>query len=145
MKEIMTDLVTCLWISVLLYSIFPWVTNLTALPKKTMKLVWHILVLLKPYRFLEIPKCLVMMFIAILIYCVLVNQLCPSVCMTIDCSPPGSSANGFLQARKLEWVAIPFSRASSQPRYQTQDSALQADSLLSESPEKSILVLQFSH
>ena len=33
-----------------------------------------------------------------------------------DCSPPGSSVNGILQARILEWVAISFSRGSSQPR-----------------------------
>ena len=34
----------------------------------------------------------------------------------MDCSPPGSSVHGILQARILEWVAIPFSRGSSQPR-----------------------------
>ena len=33
----------------------------------------------------------------------------------MDCSPPGSSVHGILQARILEWVAIPFSRGSSQP------------------------------
>ena len=33
-----------------------------------------------------------------------------------DCSPPGSSAHGILQARRLEWGAISFSRGSSQPR-----------------------------
>ena len=33
-----------------------------------------------------------------------------------DCSPPGSSVNGILQARILEWVAIPFSGVSSRPR-----------------------------
>ena len=37
-----------------------------------------------------------------------------------DCSPPGSSLHGILQARKLEWVAIPFSRWSSPPRDWTQ-------------------------
>ena len=37
----------------------------------------------------------------------------------MDCSPPGSSVHGILQARILEWVAIPFSRRSSQPRGQT--------------------------
>ena len=37
----------------------------------------------------------------------------------MDCSPPGSSAPGILQARILEWVAISFSRGSSQPRDQT--------------------------
>ena len=34
----------------------------------------------------------------------------------IQCSPPGSSVHGILQARILEWVAIPFSRRSSRPR-----------------------------
>ena len=38
----------------------------------------------------------------------LVTQLCPTVCYTMDYSPPGSSAHGILQARVLEWVAIPF-------------------------------------
>ena len=37
----------------------------------------------------------------------------------MDCSPPDSSVHGILQARILEWVAIPFSRGSSQPRDQT--------------------------
>ena len=35
------------------------------------------------------------------------------------CSPPGSSAHGILQAKKLEWVAVPFSRGSSGPRDKT--------------------------
>ena len=34
----------------------------------------------------------------------------------MDCSPPGSSVHGILQVRILEWVAISFSRGSSQPR-----------------------------
>ena len=38
-------------------------------------------------------------------------------CLTLgdrmDCSPPGPSVHGMLQARTLEWVAIPFSRGSS--------------------------------
>ena len=38
----------------------------------------------------------------------------------MDCSPPGSSVHGILQARILEWVAMPFSRGSSWPRDQTQ-------------------------
>ena len=42
----------------------------------------------------------------------------------MDCSPPGSSVHGILQARVLEWVAIPFSRGSSQPRDQTQVSCI---------------------
>ena len=38
----------------------------------------------------------------------------------MDCSLPRSSIHGIFQARKLEWVAIYFSRASSQPRDRTQ-------------------------
>ena len=37
----------------------------------------------------------------------------------IDCNPPGYSVHGILQARILEWVAIPFSKGSSQPRDRT--------------------------
>ena len=36
--------------------------------------------------------------------------LCPTVCDPMDCHPPRSSVHGILQARILEWVAIPFSR-----------------------------------
>ena len=43
-------------------------------------------------------------------------QLCPTLCNPMDCSPPSSSVCEILQARILEWVAIPFSRGSSQPR-----------------------------
>ena len=42
-----------------------------------------------------------------------------TLCNPMDCSPPGSSVQGILQARILEWVAISSSRASSQPRDQT--------------------------
>ena len=42
--------------------------------------------------------------------CVLVTQKCPNFCDPMDCSPPGSSVHGILQARILEWVAISFSR-----------------------------------
>ena len=37
----------------------------------------------------------------------------------LDCSPPGSSVHGSLQARILEWAAMPSSRGSSQPRDQS--------------------------
>ena len=50
---------------------------------------------------------------------VLVTHLCPTLCDPVDYSPPGSSVHGILQARMLEWVAMPFSRGSSQPRDQT--------------------------
>ena len=52
--------------------------------------------------------------------CVLVAQLCPTLCNPMDCSPPGSSVHGIFQARILEWVAIVLSRVSSWPRNQTQ-------------------------
>ena len=48
--------------------------------------------------------------------CVLVAQSCPTLCDPMDYSPPGSSVHRILQARILEWFAIPFSRGSSQPR-----------------------------
>ena len=46
-------------------------------------------------------------------------QPCPALCDPMDCSPPGSSDNGILQARILEWVAMPPSRAPSWPRNRT--------------------------
>ena len=46
-------------------------------------------------------------------------QWCPTVCGPMDCSPLGSSVHGILQARLLEWVAMPSSRGSSWPRDQT--------------------------
>ena len=51
-------------------------------------------------------------------------QLCPALCDPMDCSLPGSSVHGILQARILEWVAMPFSRGSSQPRDQTHISCI---------------------
>ena len=61
-------------------------------------------------------------------------QSCPTQCNPLDCSPPGSSVHGILQARILEWVAMPSSRGSSRPRDRTRESpvapTLQADSLL---------------
>ena len=43
-------------------------------------------------------------------------QSCPILCDTMDCSRSGSSVHGTLQARILEWLAVPSSRGSSQPR-----------------------------
>ena len=43
-------------------------------------------------------------------------QLCLTLCNPMDCSPPSSSIHGILQARILEWVAMPSSRRYSQPR-----------------------------
>ena len=55
----------------------------------------------------------------ILALIVKIAQLCLTLCNPMDYSPPGSSVHGIIQARILEWVAISFSRGSSQPRDQT--------------------------
>ena len=62
----------------------------------------------------------------------LVAQLCLTPCNPMDCSPPGSSVHGLLQARILEWVVIPISTGSSQPAIEPGSPALQADSFPSE-------------
>ena len=54
----------------------------------------------------------------------LVAQSCPTLCDPMDCSPPGSSVRGILQARILEWVATPSSRGSSPPRDRTHVSGI---------------------
>ena len=48
-----------------------------------------------------------------------VTQSCRTLRDPTDCSPPGSSVHGILQARILEWVVIPFPRGSTPPRGQT--------------------------
>ena len=54
----------------------------------------------------------------------LITQLCPILCDSVDWSRPGSSVHGVLQARILEWVAMPSSRGSFWPRYRTQVSCV---------------------
>ena len=49
----------------------------------------------------------------------LVAQSYPTLCNPMDCSPPGSSVHEIFQAKILEWVAISFSRGSSQLRDRT--------------------------
>ena len=66
----------------------------------------------------------------------LVSQLCPTLCNPMDCSPPDSSVCGILQARVLEWVAIPSSRGSSQPRDQTWSSCIAGGLFTTEPPGK---------
>ena len=62
----------------------------------------------------------------------LVAQVCLTLCNTMDCSPPGSSVHGILQAKTLEWVAMPSPRRSSHPGIKPRSLALQAGSLPSE-------------
>ena len=63
--------------------------------------------------------------------CVLVAQLCLTLCECMDCSPPGPSVHGILQ-----WVVIPFSRGLPYPGIKARSSVSQADSLPSELSEK---------
>ena len=51
-------------------------------------------------------------------------QWCLTLCDPMDCSLPGSSVHGILQARILEWVAMPLSRVSFQPRGRTRVSCI---------------------
>ena len=62
----------------------------------------------------------------------LLTQSFPILCDPMDSSPPGFSTHGFLQARILEWVAIPFSRDLSDPGIELRSPALRVDSLPSE-------------
>ena len=59
---------------------------------------------------------------------------CPTLCNSMGCRLPGSSVHGILQARILEWVAILFSRGSSQPRIEPRSPTLQVGSLPAEPP-----------
>ena len=63
-------------------------------------------------------------------YCWLLSHV-PTLWDPMDHSPPGSSVLGIVQARILEWISIPFSRGSFQPRDQPGSLVLQAHSLLS--------------
>ena len=73
-----------------------------------------------------------------IVLCVLVAQWCPILSNFMNCSLPGSSVHGILQARILEGVAIPFSREKHliNPGSKSGSPALQADSLPSEPPGK---------
>ena len=51
--------------------------------------------------------------------CAKLLQLHPTFCDLVGYSPPGSSVHGILQARIVEWVAMPSSKGSFQPRDQT--------------------------
>ena len=67
---------------------------------------------------------------------VLVAQACPTLCSPMKYSLQGSSVHGILQARILEWIAIPFSKGFSWPRDRTRVSMLQVNFLPTESPGK---------
>ena len=67
-------------------------------------------------------------------------QSCPTLCDPMDCSPPGSSLHGILQARIVEWIAISFSRGTSRPRDRTRVPTFQAGALPSEPPGKPYVI-----
>ena len=67
---------------------------------------------------------------------VLIAQSCATLCDRMDCSLPGSSVHGILQARILEWVAFPSPGDLSNPGIGPESPALPADSLPSEPPRK---------
>ena len=82
----------------------------------------------RPFTYILYPHIYHYIYSTILIYtkymyinscCCLVAKPCPTLCDPMDCSLPGSSVHGISQARILEWVAIPFFRASSWSRDQT--------------------------
>ena len=70
-----------------------------------------------------------------------IPQSCPALWKTVDCSSQGSSAHGILQARILEWVAMPSFRGSSQPRDRTGSPVLQTDSLPSDPQGSPVFIL----
>ena len=77
-----------------------------------------------------------------------VAQSCLTICDTMDCSPPGSSIHGTLQARILEWVAISSFRENCRPRDQRRISCVGKQTLpLSPlgSPDKLILWPKDAH
>ena len=77
------------------------------LPLKSLQNIFCIFLCCKIY-----PCCLFILYIVV----AKSLQLCPTLQNPMDCNLPGSSVHEILQAKILEWVAIPFSRGSSQPR-----------------------------
>ena len=65
-----------------------------------------------------------------------VTQSCPTLCDPVDCSLPGFSVQGILQARILEWVTIPSPEDLPDPGIEPGSPALEADALISEPPGK---------
>ena len=76
------------------------------------QVLYHLCHLGSPYIYIYIY---IYMCVCVCV-CVLFTQSCLTLCNPMDYSPPSSSVHGILQARILEWVAIPFSRGLSQPR-----------------------------
>ena len=74
-------------------------------------------------------------------------QSCPTFCDSMDCSPPGSSVHGTLQARILEWAAMLSSRGSFQPNDRTHISCISftAGGFFTNEPQRKPLCIHFHH
>ena len=75
----------------------------------------------------------------------LVSQSCLTLCNPMDCSLPGSSVHGILQARILEWVSMPYSRGSFQPRDLTHISHITSRLFTLWATRKSLDILQLKN
>ena len=71
-----------------------------------------------------------------------VAQSCPTLCNPVHHSPPDSSVRRILQVRILEWVAISFSKGSSDPGIELRSPTSQADALTSEPPRRGHKILK---
>ena len=88
------------------------VSNICLLSEMFLKLVaWEKCSQIKHIIFTLIRQCACV--------CAQSLQMCPTLCDSMKCSPPGSSVHGIPQAGILEWVAMSSSRGSSPPRNQT--------------------------
>ena len=100
------------------------------------KLRSHIqLLLFSKWKFFILNSSLLILYMLLLKY----TQSCPILYDPMDYSPPGSSVHGILQAGIPEWVAIPFSRGSSQFKDQTWVSGIVGRFFTSEPPGKPII------
>ena len=71
--------------------------------------------------FIFLPKMYLLFLMVLSTVCVHAKSLqsCLTLCDPMDCNPPSSSVHGILQAKILEWVVVPSSRGSSQPKDRT--------------------------
>ena len=76
--------------------------------------------------------------------CLVTKCGCPTLCDTMNCSPPGSSVYEISQARILEWVAISFSGESSQPRDWTHISYITGRFFIAELSAVSIYIFKYN-
>ena len=101
--------------------LFSYLQNVTTITSSTL---WIVIGLNEQIHVKLFEQCLIIINIQYILAMIIttcawaVAQLCLTFCNAMDCSLPGSSVHGISQARKLEWVAISFSRGSSRPRNQ---------------------------